>query len=301
MPDTNLNLHEANPPFPNNSQLEIYPSTAPPSYEQSKGIFPSMPDTNLSMPDTNLSMPETNLSMPETNLTMHETDPPFPNNQAPLEMEKHGVKKDCGNCHNRVNGWTGGKVDVDSSVNKFGIAWFIVSICFFWPFAFFVMCIDCFRTWRHTCSSCGNLITEFTPKASGGTICGLVCTAVIVISFYVYIYVMVLPTWFAVIPEGFPESIPKRFPEGFPQGFPQDFPEGFPKGFPEGFPQGFPEGFPLGFPEGFLQGSPQGFPQGFPKDFTKVFTKLSELWYDHMTTSQCLNILFLFLFVCLKM
>jgi len=167
----------------NDSKQEMYqkqkdtfvrpqPSTAPPSYEKSIGIYPTIPGT----------MPGTLPSMPETKLTMPDNNPPFPGTrsypQAP--MEKNGVNRECGNCHNQ------GMTSVDSSVNKFGIAWIIVSICFFWPFAFFVMCIDCFRTWKHTCSSCGNLLTEFTPKASGGTICGLVCTAIIFISFFLF-------------------------------------------------------------------------------------------------------------------
>jgi len=147
--------------------------TAPPSYEKSIGIYPTIPGT---MPGTLPSMPETKITIPDNNPQFRGTQS-YP--QAP--MEKHGVKRNCGNCHNQV------MTSVDSSVNTCGIAWIIFSVIFFWPFAFFVMCIDCFRTWKHTCSSCGNLLTEFTPKASGGTICGLVCTAIVFISFFLFI------------------------------------------------------------------------------------------------------------------
>ena len=163
------------------------PPACPPSYDQATTGQPGYPTqpgcppqpgypTQPGYPPAGYPQATQQYGVPPVQYVQQPMQPPQPMHgvQAiPIAvMEKNSVVTVCSNCHQNV------QTQVNSSINGFGIGWVIYPICCCWPFAFFVMCMDHFKTWKHTCASCGTLLNEFTPEKSGGVCAGLVCAVI---------------------------------------------------------------------------------------------------------------------------
>merc|ERR1719186_2030510 len=136
-----------------------YP-TQPGGYESKPGAYattqPTYPTMQVTFPNTQGANPITTAVMPISQISQREP-----------------VRTLCDGCNNQV------MTSVRSSLNGSAIAWIIYSFFCCWCFGFFILCMDHFKTWKHTCPNCRKLLKMYNPSPSGGTIACLVCAVVV--------------------------------------------------------------------------------------------------------------------------
>jgi len=136
------------------------------AYESKPGAYPT---TQPTYPAMQVAYPNAQGAYPMSTPAMPISQPLAP----VTPMEREPARTVCDGCHNQV------VTSVNSSLNGSAIGWIVYSLCCCWCYGFFLLCMDHFKTWKHSCPNCRKVLKEYTPSASGGTIACLVCAIVV--------------------------------------------------------------------------------------------------------------------------
>ena len=105
------------------------------------------------------------------------------------QFGKFSVQTQCPHCFQIV------LTNVTENISTGGKAWAVVCCCFVsWIMSLLVLCLDCFKKWKHYCPNmaCRKHIATYSPSPSTRTIIGLTVATLALIGLQVFVLFFLL-------------------------------------------------------------------------------------------------------------